>query len=124
MRVIHRQQGMTLISLVFLMCGIGFVAMLVLKVGPIYLEHSKVTASLAAVEESVDALNTSDSEIREMVRKRFDLNYVTNVTARDLVITKSGGYLKVQLQYEVVKNIMGNLSVLVEFNDVIEVGQL
>jgi len=123
MRVIHRQQGMTLISLVFLMCGIGFVAMLVLKVGPIYLEHSKVTASLAAVEESVDVLNKSDSEIREMVRKRFDLNYVTNVTARDLVITKSGGYLKVQLQYEVVENIMGNLSVLVEFDDVIEVGQ-
>jgi len=123
MRAIHRQKGMTFISLIFLMCAIGFVVMLALKIGPIYLDHGKVTAALAAVEESVDVLNKSDPEIREMVRKRFDLNYVTDVTPRDLVITKSGGYLKVELQYDVVKNIMGNLSVLVEFDDVVEVGQ-
>jgi len=123
MRAIKRQHGMTMISLIFLLCSIGFVAMLVLKIGPIYLDHSKVTAALAAVEEGVDVLNKSDHEIRDMVNKRFNLNYVTDVTARDLVITKSGGYLKVELQYDVVKNIMGNLSVLIEFDDVVELGQ-
>lgn len=123
MQTIKRQQGMTLISLIFMLCGIGFIAMLVLKIGPIYLEHSKVTAALAAVEESVDVLNKSIPDIREMVRKRFDLNYVYDVTAQDLIITKSGNYLKVEIKYDVVKKIMGNLSVLVEFDDVVEVGQ-
>ncbi len=123
MRIMQQQQGMTLISVIFLLCGIGFAAMLVLKIGPIYLDHNKVTMALAAIEENPDALSKTDAEIRELVRKRFDLNYVTDVSARDLLITKSGSYLKVELKYDVVKNIMGNLSVLVEFHDVVELGQ-
>jgi hypothetical protein len=45
------------------------------------------------------------------------------VTQDDIKISKHGGYLKVAIQYEVVKKLVGNLSVLAQFNDVIEVGQ-
>lgn len=120
---VKRQQGMTLISLILVLGLIGFFALLVLKIAPIYLDHSKITAALEAVKESVDVETKSDYEIREMLRKRFDLNYVYDVSAQDIVITKSGNYLKVEIQYDVIKKIMGNLSVLVEFDDVMEVGQ-
>ena len=56
------------------------------------------------------------------MEKRFDFNYVNSVTENDVSITKDGGYLKVEIAYEVVKPIFGNLSVLVEFDDEIEVG--
>jgi len=118
----RRQRGLTFISLIFVLWIVGFFVLLILKVGPIYLDHSKVLSALAAVEEAPDAAMLSERDIREMLRKRFDLNYVSDVEASDIKIYKSGYYLKVEIKYEVVKKIMGNLSVLVEFNDVVEVG--
>jgi Domain of unknown function (DUF4845) len=120
------QQGYTLISLIFILGIFGFFVMLVLKIGPIYLDHSKVKSALAAVKESTDIQQKSEEEIRTMLSKRFGMNYVSHVQAEDkhaIKIRKIGNYLKVETDYEVVEKIAGNLSVLVVFNDVIEIGK-
>ncbi len=46
-----RQQGLTFISLVFVLGLIGFFVLLVLKIAPIYLDHSKVVSALAEIEK-------------------------------------------------------------------------
>ncbi len=118
-----QQQGLTLISLVFVLGLLGFMVLLALKIGPIYLDHHKVASSLAEIKELPDILEKSQAEIRDSLSKRFNLNYVYDVTQDDITITKHDSYLKVVIDYEVAKPIIGNLSVLVVFNDVIEVGQ-
>lgn len=117
------QQGLTFISLVFVLGLIAFFVLLALKIGPIYLDHSKVTSALAVLKETPDIEHQSEAEIRESLSKRFNINYVYDVTPQDITITRHGDYLKVAIDYEVVKNIAGNLSVLVEFNDVVEAGK-
>ena len=118
-----RQQGLTFISLVFVLGLIAFFVLLGLKIGPIYLDHSKVVSALAEIEKTTDIEEQSEAQIRDSLSKRFNMNYVYDVTQDDITITKQGNYLKVAIEYEVVRKIVGNLSVLVEFNDVIEVGQ-
>jgi hypothetical protein len=117
------QQGLTFISLVFILGLIAFFVLLVLKIGPIYLDHSKVVSALAEIEKTTHIEEQSVAQIRESLKKRFNINYVYDVTQDDITITKYQNYLKVAIEYEVVRKIAGNLSVLVEFNDVIEVGQ-
>jgi hypothetical protein len=120
------QQGYTLISLIFILGIFGFFVMLGMKIGPIYLDHSKVKSALAAVKEATDIQQKSEEEIRSTLSKRFDMNYVSHVKADDkhaIKIRKVGNYLKVETDYEVVEKIAGNLSVLVVFNDVIEIGK-
>jgi flagellar biogenesis protein FliO len=119
----QHQQGLTFLSLIFVLGLIGFFILLVLKIGPIYLDHSKVENALAALEKSTDIATRSVPEVRQSLDKRFNISYVTAVTQEDVKITKSDNYLKVEIEYEVVKKIVGNLSVLVEFYDFIEVGQ-
>jgi Domain of unknown function (DUF4845) len=119
----RKQQGYTLISIIFILGIIGFFVMLVLKIGPIYLDHSKVKSALAALENTTDIETLSEPEVRSTLSKRFDMNYVSDLKAQEVKITKRGNYLKVQAKYEVVEKIVGNLSVLVEFDDVIEVGK-
>ena len=116
------QQGLTFISLVFILGLIGFFVLLGLKIGPIYLNHSKVVSALADIKKNPDIEVQSESEIRNSLSKRFDINYVDDVTQDDITITRHGNYLKVVIEYEVARKIVGNLSVLVEFNDNIEVG--
>jgi competence protein ComGC len=117
------QRGYTLISLIFILGLIGFFVLLVLKIAPIYLDHSKVKNALAAVENSTDIETKSEYEVRNSLSKRFNMNYVAHLDAKDVKITKRGNYLKVDADYEVVEKIVGNLSVLVEFNDSFEVGK-
>ncbi|MGR8999960.1 MAG: DUF4845 domain-containing protein [Gammaproteobacteria bacterium] len=118
-----RQQGLTFISLVFFLGLIAFFVLLGLKIGPIYLDHMKVTNALAEIKKTPDIETKSANEIRENLNKRFNMNYVYDVTQDDITVVKQGNYLKVIIEYEVVKKIAGNLSVLVEFNDFIEAGQ-
>ena len=119
----RHQQGLTFISLVFILALIAFFVLLGLKIGPIYLNHSKVVSALAEIEKTPDIEEQSEAEIRGSLNKRFDINYVDDVTQDDIKVTRQNDYLKVAIEYEVVTKIAGNLSVLVEFNDVIEVGK-
>jgi len=118
-----KQQGLTFISLVFVLGLIAFFVILGLKIGPIYLNHSKVVSTLAEVKKTTDIEDQSEAEIRDSLSKRFNINYVDDVTQKDITITRHENYLKVVIAYEVVTNIVGNLSVLVEFNDVMEIGK-
>ena len=117
------QHGLTLITTIFILGLIAFFTLLILKIAPIYIEHSKVANSLSALEHTTDIQTKNKSEIWSALDKRFNLNYVYDVTKDDVKITKRTNYVKVEIEYEVVKKIAGNLSVLVEFYDVIEVGE-
>lgn len=119
----EHQHGLTLISIAIILGLIAFFTLLVLKIVPIYLDHSKVANALAALEKSTDIETKTEYEVRDSLNKRFNMNYVYDVTQDDIKIIKHGNYLKVVIEYEVVKKIVGNLSVLVEFKDFIEVGQ-
>lgn len=119
----QRQQGLTLLSIAFILALIAFFVLLILKIAPIYIDHSKVANALAALEKTTDVQTKSEQEVRQSLEKRLNMNYVYDVTQDDIKVIKRGNYLKVQAEYETVVKIFGNLSVLAEFNDIIEVGQ-
>lgn len=117
-----KQRGLTLISLIFLLGIIGFFTLLVLKIAPIYLNHSKVVNALAALDESNDLASMSRQEILTSLNKRFNMNYVEHVAADDIQIVAQPGYARVNIDYDRIEPIIANLSVLVEFHEVLEAG--
>jgi hypothetical protein len=120
---LKHQQGLTLISIIFILGLIGFFTLLTLKIVPIYLNHSKVSSALTALKQMPDIQSKSEAEIRESLSKRFNINYVYDVTKDDIKVIKHGTYLKVDIEYETVVKLVGNLSALAEFHDSFEVGQ-
>lgn len=118
-----RQKGLTMISLAFVLGVIAFFTLLILKIGPIYLEHHKVKQSLAAMQEDESLVTNSKRQIESLLMKKLDINMVEEVTRKDIKIFKQGEYVKIGVSYEVTENIMGNLDVLVYFDDEIEVGE-
>jgi hypothetical protein len=118
----QNQRGLTLISLIFLVGLIGCFVMLVLKIAPLYMDNHNVVNAFNAERQAPDILTKSKDQIRASLGKRFLLNYVTHVSPEDIKITGIPGYVKVTLEYERVVHIVGNLSVLVEFNEGFEAG--
>ena len=118
-----RQTGMTLISFLLLCVMVGSFILVGLKLAPIYLEHFKVTTTLENLKEEPGLSEKSPKEIAGMLQKRWDINGIDRLTAKDnLTIGRSGGELVVQVEYEVEEPIVGNVSALVRFNDSITVG--
>jgi len=118
-----KSEGLTFITIVILLMVIGFFTLLALKIGPIYYDNSLVKSAIAGLKDEPSLMTMSKREITSSLEKRFNVSYVKDVTANDVIVTKRGkGYLKVALDYEVVENIAGNLDVLVSFSDGFEVG--
>ncbi len=118
----NNQRGLTLISIAFILGLIAFFTLLVLKIAPIYMNHSKVVNAMEALEQTTDVQHKSKYEVKMLLDRRFNMNYVDYVENDDIDITKHPGYLKVVVDYERVVPIMGNLSVLAEFHEEFEAG--
>lgn len=119
----NKEKGLTFISIVLILLLIAFFATLILKISPIYINHSRVMNTLNAIENKPDIEKQSSSAVFLAIRKSFNINYVEGVQDDDITIVKHGPfYLRVEITYEVIEPIFGNLSVLVEFDDFIEVG--
>lgn len=116
------QRGLTFITLMLILAIIAFFVLLTLKIAPIYMNHSKVVNALSAVEHMQGVETLSKHEILASLDKRFGMNYVDKVGKDDITVLKQGNYVKVQITYERVEKIIGNLSVLVQFDESFEAG--
>lgn len=118
---LKQQQGMSGISM---MCIVGFavsVFMLALKIGPIYLDHSKVTSVLESLKANSEVASETPDQIMARIFKFFDVNNVSGINKDDISIeVEDNGMTKVEIDYQVTKPIVSNLSVLVEFKDSVE----
>ncbi len=121
-RFAKQQEGLTLITILVILAVVGFFVLLILKIGPIYLENMKVKDSLASLEAESELVAKNRAQLMDLVEKRLDVNMVTHVTQEDISIIKTSGYVSVEIDYEVTENIFANLDVLVYFNDKIEAG--
>lgn len=123
MRKTHKnQKGMTLISFIVAMVIIAFFTMIILKVGPIYMNHSKVVHALETLKNRPDIEEASKHDVWISLSKQFNMNYIANVTKKDVKITSRPGYLKVQIVYFVKEPFIDTLSIWVDFDNTIEVG--
>lgn len=115
------QRGLTFISFLLLIGLIGFFTLLILKIGPAYLDHYKVKSSLEALKADRDLASRSREEILRSLEKRWDIEMVDSVSKDDVTITRDIHQMSVRVAYDVVKPIFGNVDVVVHFDDAIEV---
>lgn len=113
----QRQQGMTFISTLLLLLVGGFLAMLVLKLLPIYLDNYKIQSVLASLEAETGMGSKPVQEIKQAIDKRLYINEVRHIGMKDIKIKRQGNFLDVRIGYVVKEPIMGNVEVLVTFDN-------
>jgi len=116
MQSAKKQQGATLLGMLIVGAFVVFVALIAMKMAPAYIEFMSVKKVLKAMQS--ESLGTmSNKEIKDSFEKRASVAYVDTVKGSDLVIEKTpDGNAVVSVSYEVVKPIMGNVSVLIDFS--------
>lgn len=108
----QRQNGFTLITLLFLLGLAVIVAMVGFKVVPTYMTYFSVRSSLENIlkEETLQ----SNEAIRASFAKRLDVNFIQDITAKDLEIYKEDGQLTLTVPISSKKQLVGGVSVCVD----------
>lgn len=111
----QKQTGATLIGMLLVAGALIFLAIFAMKVFPAYQEYYSVKTVIHALNKE-PLSSMSKKEIMAAFNKRADAGYVTVIQGSDLIFDKnSSGETVVSAQYQVVKPLFGNVSVLLDF---------
>ena len=112
----RRQSGMTTFGLIILVSFVGIFAFAGLRLTPIYLNYMKVAGVVAGVHDEFDGANATREMIRTSISRRFDIDSVGVITARDVKVTKVDGGYEVAATYSHKAPFMANVSFIVDFD--------
>ena len=113
---LRRQEGMTTLGLIILVAFVGLFAFGGLRLTPVYLNYMKVLGVLNGVHEEFDGTNPSRNAIRTSVSRRFDVESVGEITARDVTVTSVDKGYEVRAKYTHVAPFIANVSFSVQFD--------
>ncbi len=119
MHIRRGQYGLGLIGFVFMLALIGFVALVTIKVVPLYLNQMTLKRDLNEVATQV---NTSGSEIdigelRRDIEKRFDIDYISQLEAKDIKVDHTESGMTMGYDYEARANLFANVFVVIHFKE-------
>ena len=118
----QRQQGMTFWGLVFFLSVLAFALFIGFKLFPPYMEDFKVKAALDGLARQPDIGTMSRADISLSLEKRFDIDNIDAVKlAQDLTVETRGRLKVIRIRYDNIIPIVGNLSILLEFDHIKEV---
>jgi hypothetical protein len=123
MKAPMKQQGMSAYQILILVILGLFIAFTGIKLVPIYGEYMSVTSSMQRVQESnIDDPGSPRSLQRELQR-HLRINSVNNVEADNIHISPEGdGYL-MRVSYEVRTGWIGNVDLVVSFENEVKIGR-
>lgn len=120
MQLTSKQKGLTAVSIMMILVAIAFVAVIFLKIMPIYFDSFKVGDVVESMKDERALGDKTNNEITTLILKRLDVNMVSDVTKDHIFIEKSGNNILIDVEYEVRKQMFGNLDVVVSFKKSVE----
>jgi hypothetical protein len=111
-----RQAGMTTLGLIILVTFVGLFAFGGIRLTPVYLNYMKVAGVVSGVEQEFDGANATGAMIRRSISRRFDIDSVGEITAKEVKVTKVDGGYEVAATYSHKAPFIANISFLVDFD--------
>lgn len=121
MKLPNQQRGMTGIGWLFMIAVILLVVMTVIKLAPVYIDQFNVSSVLSSLKSEPGIGDMSGGEVTNTIMKRLDINMVKDITRKDVYISQELNMRIIEIEYQVQRNLLGNVDVLIHFNNRIEV---
>ena len=112
----RQQAGATTLGLIFLVVFVGIFAFAAIRLTPVYLNYMKVVGVVDGVFEEFDGQNATRTAIRNSLVRRFDIESVSVISARDVSVTTVDTGFEVRAQYDHTTPFISNISFTVSFN--------
>lgn len=112
----RQQRGATTLGLIILVIFVGLFAFAAIRLTPVYLNYMKVVGVIDGVFQEFDGQNASRAEIRNSIVRRFDVESVSQIHARDVTITAVETGYEVRAEYDHTTPFVYNISFTIHFD--------
>jgi hypothetical protein len=110
------QKGVTTLGFIILATFLGLFAFAAIRLTPVYLNYMKIVGVVDGVYNEFDGQRATRSAIRGSISRRFDVESVGQITARDVTVTDVEGGIEVRAAYEHSTPFISNVSFTVHFD--------
>jgi len=117
----EKQKGMTGIGIALILTMVAFFAFIGLSLFPIFMESFKVNSALDSLKSEPGMATKPSGAIVTILMKRLDIDDVESVTRQEVSVERSAKATTVYVDYEVVKHLFSNISLLVIFEKDVEI---
>ena len=115
----YRQAGMSSIGFLSTVAVGVLLLTCTLKMLPAYVQNWNVQSVLDSVltEHLERATPFTKAEIRSRINKRLNINQITALTSRQVIIEKTANAYRVEANYEVRESFFSNIDVVMKFDN-------
>ena len=117
MQIIKKQRGMSLLAMTSLAVVVAIVALVFIKLFPIYMENGQVKSVMKGVVEKYDAEEMSLADVRASLSRRFSIEGIRGVSPSDIEIVQDKAGLALYLDYEARTGLFSNIHLVVSFEE-------
>ena len=107
---------MTTLGFMIIAVIVGLIAFAGIRLTPVYLNYMKVSGVLEGVFQEFDGQNPSRGAIRTSIARRFDVESVSVINARDISVTADNAGFVVAATYDHQTPFIGNINFSVHFD--------
>ena len=113
---VRRQKGMTTLGLIILVSFAGLFVFAFIRLTPLYLNYFKVSGVVEGAYKEFDGKGATTTNIRSYVSRRFDIESISQIAARDVSITAVDGGFEVKAEYSHKAPFIANVNFVVDFD--------
>jgi hypothetical protein len=110
---------MTFLGLLILVAFVGLFVYAGIRLTPVYLEYMNVAKAMESLR--TEQVGTDPKALRIALERRFDIDDVQSIRARDVEFTREGSTWIVRAAWERTADFVANVSFLVTFDKTVEV---
>jgi len=111
--VAQKERGLSMTGFLFTTIVIITVALIAFRVGPSYIEYFTVQKALD--QTMLEVQNPTIGEIKRSMDRRLSADYVDSVNAGEVIVSREGNLIVATLSWQKVLHMIGNASILLEF---------
>ena len=108
-----RQQGLSLMALIFVLALLVVVALFAMKVIPSYLEYRAAKTAIDAIAREKQGATVAD--IRRAFENRSTIDDINTVKPQDLEITKDGSAIVISFGYRKEVPLFSNVGLYIDY---------
>lgn len=115
--VVRKQKGMSLIGFLIVLSMVVCFVYLGMRVVPIYMEFYSVRNAMEGIAAESGSANYSQFVVKDKMLNRLFISYSGgNVGLENIRVVRNNGVF-LEVKYEVRRPIIGNLDVIADFNE-------
>jgi type II secretory pathway pseudopilin PulG len=107
-----KEGGFSLSGLIVVLAVLGFLAVMAMKIFPAWIEYRAIKNAIVQAK----AAGPGTREIQQAFARNADINDITSITAKDLMIDRDNGQAEVGFAYEKRIPLAGNVSLVIDFS--------